>query len=94
MAAFQCGLTSLEDAWRGGLLQVGEDGSLVLCGQVFKADWDQVKIRRKLEDIEPGWITVIALLMGVQNLILALWCYDHVRREERVIELYTEVRHG
>jgi hypothetical protein len=44
--------------------------------------------------IEPGWITVIALLMGVQNLILALWCYDHVRREERVIELYTEVRHG
>jgi hypothetical protein len=43
--------------------------------------------------IEPGCITVIALLMGVQNLILALWCYDYIRREERVLELYSEVRH-
>lgn len=41
---------SLEDAWRGGVLLVKEDGCLELCGQKLPAQWDQGKIRRRLED--------------------------------------------
>ena len=44
--------------------------------------------------IDVGWVTALAMLMGLQNIVLGFWCYDHVRREERVREIYPEVRHG
>lgn len=44
--------------------------------------------------VDMGLVTALAMFMGLQNLILGFWCYDHVRREERVREMYPEVRHG
>lgn len=61
---------SLEDAWRCGVLVIKEDGCLDLCGQRFTAQWDQTKIRRKLEDrlrkiSTTGELIRIAACLGV-----------------------------
>ncbi len=62
---------SIEDAWRGGALNIQEDGGLVMCGRVFNPQWDQTRIRRKLEDrlrkiSTTGELIKVAACLGVE----------------------------
>lgn len=62
---------SLDDAWRGGYLQVKHDGTLEICGTCFEVKWDTVKIRRRMEEklrktTAVGELIAVASSLGVE----------------------------
>lgn len=40
---------------------------------------------------EPATVALLALLLGISNIILAMWCIDHQMREKKIKEIYQEL---